>query len=135
MAPRLLGPTLIVALAALIAWAVLIFGGITSAGVTHLLLAVGIVLLVRWWALRGWEVLRASLSRRAGAVWAAHDRPARAAGLTGPEFRAEAVDGERVELVQTPAVGAPGHGHGSCKNPCVTSAGCGLGRMFMPARR
>jgi predicted anti-sigma-YlaC factor YlaD len=43
---------LIAALAALIAWAVLIFGGITSSGVTHLLLAVGTVLLVRWWARR-----------------------------------------------------------------------------------
>jgi len=52
MAPRLLGPTLFGAVAALIAWAVLIFGGITNAGVTHLLLAVGAVLLVRWWALR-----------------------------------------------------------------------------------
>jgi hypothetical protein len=52
MAPRLLGPTLVIAIAALIAWAVLIFGGITTSGVTHLLLAVGTVLLVRWWALR-----------------------------------------------------------------------------------
>ena len=52
MAPRLLGPTLLLAVAALIAWGVLIFGGITTWGVTHLLLAVGTVLLVRWWALR-----------------------------------------------------------------------------------
>jgi hypothetical protein len=43
---------LFVALAALVAWAVLIFGGITTSGVTHLLLAVGTVLIVRWWALR-----------------------------------------------------------------------------------
>jgi hypothetical protein len=48
-----MGPTVIAAVVALIAWAVLIFGGITSSGVTHLLLAVGTVLLVRWWALRG----------------------------------------------------------------------------------
>jgi len=44
--------TLAGAIAALVAWAFLIFGGVTSAGVTHLLLAVGTVLLVRWWALR-----------------------------------------------------------------------------------
>jgi hypothetical protein len=44
---------LIAGVAALIMWAVLIFGGITSSGVTHLLLALGTVLLVRWWALRG----------------------------------------------------------------------------------
>jgi hypothetical protein len=48
----MLAPTLLVAIAALVAWALLIFGGVTSAGVTHLLLAVGTVLLVRWWALR-----------------------------------------------------------------------------------
>jgi hypothetical protein len=48
----MLAPTLLVAIAALVAWALLIFGGVTTAGVTHLLLAVGIVLLVRWWALR-----------------------------------------------------------------------------------
>jgi hypothetical protein len=52
MASRLLAPTLLAGLAALIAWACLIFGGVTTAGVTHLLLAVGSVLLVRWWALR-----------------------------------------------------------------------------------
>ena len=44
--------TLPAAIVALVAWAVLIFGGVTHAGVTHLLLAVGSVLLVRWWALR-----------------------------------------------------------------------------------
>ncbi len=44
--------TLLVAIAALVTWAVIIFGGISSAGVTHLLLAIGTVLLVRWWALR-----------------------------------------------------------------------------------
>ncbi len=48
----MLAPTLLLAIAALVAWALLIFGGVTTAGVTHLLLAVGIVLLVRWWALR-----------------------------------------------------------------------------------
>ena len=48
----MLAPTLLLAIAALVAWALLIFGGATTAGVTHLLLAVGIVLLVRWWALR-----------------------------------------------------------------------------------
>jgi hypothetical protein len=45
--------TLVTAIVSLVAWAVLIFGGITTSGVTHLLLALGTVLLVRWWALRG----------------------------------------------------------------------------------
>ncbi|MEP6689323.1 MAG: hypothetical protein ABJC36_13315 [Gemmatimonadales bacterium] len=44
--------TLLGALVALLAWALIIFGGIATAGVTHLLLAIGTVLLVRWWALR-----------------------------------------------------------------------------------
>ena len=44
--------TLLLAIGALVAWTVLIFGSITTSGVTHLLLAVGTVLLVRWWALR-----------------------------------------------------------------------------------
>ncbi|HEX3234139.1 MAG TPA: hypothetical protein VHR41_08060 [Gemmatimonadales bacterium] len=44
--------TLVVAVIALVTWAFLIFGGVTSLGVTHLLLALGSVLLVRWWALR-----------------------------------------------------------------------------------
>ena len=44
--------TLIVSIVALVAWAFLIFGGVTTSGVTHSLLAVGTVLLVRWWALR-----------------------------------------------------------------------------------
>jgi hypothetical protein len=52
MASTLLTPMLVAGIAALVAWAFLIFGGITSSGVTHLLLAVGSVLLVRWWALR-----------------------------------------------------------------------------------
>jgi hypothetical protein len=49
MLPQL---TLIVSIVALVAWAFLIFGGVTTSGVTHLLLAVGTVLFVRWWALR-----------------------------------------------------------------------------------
>ena len=52
MASTLLTPRSLAAIAALIAWAFLIFGGVTTSGVTHLLLAVGSVLLVRWWALR-----------------------------------------------------------------------------------
>ena len=48
----MLAPTLLAAIVALIAWALLLFGGVTTSGVTHLLLAVGTVLLVRWWALR-----------------------------------------------------------------------------------
>jgi hypothetical protein len=52
MASTWLTPTLVAGILALVAWAILIFGGITSSGVTHLLLAAGTVLLVRWWALR-----------------------------------------------------------------------------------
>jgi hypothetical protein len=48
----MLSLTLVAALVALVAWAFLIFGGVTTLGVTHLLLALGSVLLVRWWALR-----------------------------------------------------------------------------------
>jgi hypothetical protein len=48
----MIAPSLLLAIVALAAWAVLIFGGLTMAGATHLLLAVGAVLLVRWWALR-----------------------------------------------------------------------------------
>jgi hypothetical protein len=44
--------TLLVAVVSLGAWAVLIFGGIVSNGIVHLLLALGSTLLVRWWALR-----------------------------------------------------------------------------------
>ena len=44
--------TLLAAVAALVVWAVLVFGGIVSAGAVHLPLALGTVLLVRWWALR-----------------------------------------------------------------------------------
>jgi hypothetical protein len=52
MASTLLTITPWVGIAALVAWAFLIFGGVTTSGVTHLLLALGSVLLVRWWALR-----------------------------------------------------------------------------------
>jgi hypothetical protein len=44
--------TLLGAIVALIAWAIIIFGGVATSGVTHLLLALGSVLFVRWWALR-----------------------------------------------------------------------------------
>jgi hypothetical protein len=45
-------PTFLAAIVAIVAWAILVFGGVTTSGVTHLLLALGAVLLVRWWALR-----------------------------------------------------------------------------------
>ena len=44
--------TLLGAIVALAAWAFIIFGGVATSGVTHLLLAIGAVLFVRWWALR-----------------------------------------------------------------------------------
>jgi hypothetical protein len=44
--------TLVTAIVSLVTWAILVFGGVTGSGVTHLLLGVGTVLLVRWWALR-----------------------------------------------------------------------------------
>ena len=44
--------TLLGAIVALVAWAFIIFGGVATSGATHLLLAIGTVLLVRWWALR-----------------------------------------------------------------------------------
>jgi hypothetical protein len=44
--------TLLLALASLAAWAALTFGWQPRSGVIHLLLAVGTILLVRWWALR-----------------------------------------------------------------------------------
>lgn len=46
-APMLLG-----GIVALVTWGILVFGGITTAGLTHLLLAAGVTALVRWWALR-----------------------------------------------------------------------------------
>ncbi|MGI9041922.1 MAG: hypothetical protein ACR2HK_12660 [Gemmatimonadales bacterium] len=47
-----MSPTLLVAVAALLAWTVLVFATAISTGVIHLLLALGTTLLVRWWALR-----------------------------------------------------------------------------------
>jgi hypothetical protein len=44
--------TLLGAIVALVAWAVIVFGGVATSGVTHLLLAISTVLFVRWWALR-----------------------------------------------------------------------------------
>jgi hypothetical protein len=44
--------TLLLALLSLAAWAVLTFASGPQPGVVHLLLALGTVLLVRWWALR-----------------------------------------------------------------------------------
>ena len=46
-------PTLLAAVAALVAWVVFAFILKVGAGAINLLLAVGGVLLVRWWALRG----------------------------------------------------------------------------------
>jgi hypothetical protein len=45
-------PTLLLALLSIAAWAMLIFGRGPQNGAIHLLLALGTVLLVRWWALR-----------------------------------------------------------------------------------
>jgi len=45
-------PTLLLAVASLVAWAVLTFGTAVNSGAIHLLLALGTTLLVRWWALR-----------------------------------------------------------------------------------
>ncbi len=47
-----MSPTLLLALASLIAWAALTFVVAPATGLIHLLLAVGTTLLVRWWALR-----------------------------------------------------------------------------------
>jgi Flp pilus assembly protein TadB len=44
--------SLVLALAALVLWGILAFAVRVEAGVVHLLLAAGVVLLVRWWALR-----------------------------------------------------------------------------------
>jgi len=44
--------TLIIALAALLAWALVLLLTSVTTGVIHLLLALGATLLVRWWALR-----------------------------------------------------------------------------------
>ncbi len=48
----MMAPTLLTAIVTLVAWTILVFGGVVTSGVTHLLLALGTVLLVRWWALR-----------------------------------------------------------------------------------
>ncbi|HEU4570163.1 MAG TPA: hypothetical protein VFS07_06300 [Gemmatimonadales bacterium] len=45
-------PTLAAALLCLVAWVVFAFILKVGAGVIHLLLAAGVTLLVRWWALR-----------------------------------------------------------------------------------
>jgi hypothetical protein len=47
-----MSPTLLLAVVSLVAWAVLTFGTTVSSGAIHLLLALGVTLLVRWWALR-----------------------------------------------------------------------------------
>jgi hypothetical protein len=47
-----MSPTLLIAVLCLIAWAILTFVTGPQPGLVHLLLAVGTVLLVRWWALR-----------------------------------------------------------------------------------
>jgi hypothetical protein len=47
----MLALTLVTAVVSLVTWAILVFGGVTASGATHLLLAVGTVLLVRWWGL------------------------------------------------------------------------------------
>jgi hypothetical protein len=43
---------LLLALVCLVAWAVLVFALAATAGPVHLLLAIGVTLLVYWWALR-----------------------------------------------------------------------------------
>jgi len=48
----MMAPTLLTAVVALLAWVVLVFGRVTTSGVTHLLLAIAAVCFVRWWALR-----------------------------------------------------------------------------------
>jgi hypothetical protein len=45
--------TLFLALASLSVWAAMLLLGSLPTGLPHLLLALGSVLLVRWWALRG----------------------------------------------------------------------------------
>jgi len=45
-------PTLLLALLSIGVWAVLTFGSGPQNGAVHLLLGLGTVLLVRWWALR-----------------------------------------------------------------------------------
>jgi hypothetical protein len=52
MAEKRMTPTLALALAALAAWILLLLLTPVTTGVVHLLLALGVTLLVRWWALR-----------------------------------------------------------------------------------
>jgi hypothetical protein len=47
-----MSPTLLIAIVSLAAWVVLTFVTGPQPGAVHLLLALGTVLLVRWWALR-----------------------------------------------------------------------------------
>lgn len=44
--------TLVTALAALVLWIALAFVIATTSGMIHVLLALGVTLLIRWWALR-----------------------------------------------------------------------------------
>lgn len=43
---------LVLAVVSLVAWAVFVFAMAVTAGPIHLLLAIGVTLLVYWWALR-----------------------------------------------------------------------------------
>jgi hypothetical protein len=45
--------TLVLALVAIGSWALILLLTPITSGATHLLLAIGATLLVRWWALRG----------------------------------------------------------------------------------
>jgi hypothetical protein len=47
-----MSPSLLLALAVLVVWALLTFASGPHGGAIHLLLALGTTLLVRWWALR-----------------------------------------------------------------------------------
>lgn len=47
-----MAPSLLLALASLVVWAWLTFVTPVTTGAIHLLLALGTILLVRWWALR-----------------------------------------------------------------------------------
>jgi hypothetical protein len=44
--------TLLLAVILIVVWGILVFGMAVPSGAVHLLLALGTVLLVRWWALR-----------------------------------------------------------------------------------
>jgi hypothetical protein len=47
-----MAPPLLIALACIAIWVVLVFVRPIGLGVVHLLLVIGAVLLIRWWALR-----------------------------------------------------------------------------------